>query len=229
LRDNLAEFNVAGIEIENSFNADVFGNTATRNTGGILVFDLPGLPQKGGHSVRVFRNTIVNNDTPNFAPAGNIVAGVPTGTGVLIMANRNVHVFENEIGDNGTVNVLISAYRNAFDDAEYNPLARDIVIRDNEFGNTGFAPAGDLAALSQLGVPIPDVLWDGATMYSVGGTPRMETVRIVVQDNTSTRTGQSSFLSLGMPVAGSPLTEAQPSPTPPPLLAVEEPDAVRIR
>ncbi len=229
VRNSVAEFNVAGIEIENSFNADVFGNTATRNTGGILVFDLPGLPQKGGHSVRVFRNTIVNNDTPNFAPAGNIVAGVPTGTGVLIMANRNVHVFENEIGDNGTVNVLISAYRNEFDDAEYNPLARDIVIRDNEFGNTGFAPAGDLAALSQLGVPIPDVLWDGATMYSVGGTPRMETVRIVVQDNTSTRTGQSSFLSLGMPVAGSPLTEAQPSPTPPPLLAVEEPDAVRIR
>ena len=229
VRDNLAEFNVAGIEIENSYNADVFGNTATRNTGGILVFDLPGLPQKGGHSVRVFRNHIHNNDTPNFAPAGNIVASVPTGTGVLIMANRNVHVFENEIGDNGTVNVLISAYRNEFDDRDYNPIARDIVIRDNAFGNTGFAPAGDLAALAQMGVPIPDVLWDGATMYSVGGTPRMETERIVVVDNTSTRTGQSSFLSLGMPVAGSPLTEAQPTPTPPPLLAVEEPDAVRIR
>ena len=105
VRENTAELNVAGIEIENSFNADVFGNTATHNTGGILVFDLPGLPQQGGHSIRVYENTITGNNTPNFAPAGNIVASVPAGTGVLIMANRDVHVFENEIGDHGTVNV----------------------------------------------------------------------------------------------------------------------------
>ncbi|HYD89045.1 MAG TPA: parallel beta-helix domain-containing protein [Vitreimonas sp.] len=229
VRDNTAEFNVAGIEIENSYNADVFGNTATRNTGGILVFDLPGLPQKGGHSVRVFENRIVNNDTPNFAPAGNIVASVPTGTGVLIMANRNVHVFENEIADNGTVNVLITAYRNEYDDREYVPVARDIVIRDNSFGNTGFAPAGDLAGLAQMGVPMPDVLWDGSYMYTVVHMPTVATPRIVVRDNTSTRSGQGSFLSLGLAVAGTPLTEAAPDPTPPPLLDVAEPEAVRIR
>ena len=229
VRDNLAELNVAGIEIENSFNADVFGNTATRNTGGILVFDLPGLPQQGGRDIRVFDNTITGNNTPNFAPAGNIVASVPAGTGVLIMANRNVHVFDNEIGDNGTVNVLITAYRNEFDDPNYNPLARDIVIRDNRFGNTGFAPAGDLAALTQMGVPLPDVLWDGATLYSSGGTPRSETVRIVLQDNRSTRTRTASFLSLGLAAAGTPLTEAAPDPTPPPLLNVAEPNEVRIR
>lgn len=229
VRDNTAEYNVAGIEIENSFNADVFGNTATHNTGGILVFDLPGLPQKGGHDVRVFENRIVANDTPNFAPAGNIVAGVPTGTGVLIMANRNVHVFDNDIADNGTVNVLVTSYRNEFEDREYNPIPRDVVIRDNRFGNTGFAPAGDLAALAQMGVPIPDVLWDGATLFSVGGAPRTESVRLVVRDNTSTRTGQSTFLSLGLPVAGSPLSEAAPDPTPPPLLEVAEPEEVRIR
>jgi parallel beta-helix repeat protein len=229
VRDNLAELNVAGIEIENSFNADVTRNVATRNTGGILVFDLPGLPQQGGHSIRVFGNRIIDNNTPNFAPAGNIVASVPTGTGVLIMANTNVHVFENEISDNGTIGVLITAYRQSFQDANYNPLARDIVIRDNGFGNTGFAPAGDLAALGQMGVQMPDVLWDGATMYTRGGTPRTDQVRIVVRDNTSTRTGQSSFLSLGLPVAGSPLTEAAPDPQPPPLLEIAEPEPVRIR
>lgn len=229
VRENLAEFNVAGIEIENSFNADVTRNVATHNTGGILVFDLPGLPQQGGHSIRVFGNRIIDNNTPNFAPAGNIVAGVPAGTGVLIMANTNVHVFENEISDNGTIGVLITAYRESFQDANYNPLARDIVIRDNGFGNTGFAPAGDLAALAQMGVQMPDVLWDGATVYTRGGAPRTETVRIVVRDNTSTRTGQSSFLSLGLPVAGSPLTEAAPNPQPPPLLEIAEPERVRIR
>ncbi len=229
VRDNVAELNVAGIEIENSYNADVFGNRATRNTGGVLVFDLPGLPQQGGHSIRVFDNEIEDNNTPNFAPAGNIVASVPAGTGVLIMANRDVHVFDNEIGDNGTVNVLITAYRASFDDASYNPLPRDIVIRDNNFGNAGYAPAGDLAALTAMGVVMPDVLWDGATMYSAGGTPRIEPVRIVARDNRSTRTGRSSFLSLGVPVAGAPLTEAAPDPTPPPLLDIDEPERVRIR
>jgi parallel beta-helix repeat protein len=229
IRDNLAELNVAGIEIENSFNADVFGNTATRNTGGVLVFDLPGLPQQGGHDVRVFENTIVDNNTPNFAPAGNIVASVPAGTGVLIMANRNVHVFENEIGDNGTVNVLITAYRESFEARDYNPLARDIVIRNNRFGNTGYAPAGDLAGLAQMGVPIPDVLWDGATLYSVGGAPRSEAVRILIRDNRSTRSGQGSFLSLGLPVAGSPISEAAPDATVPPLANIAEPERVRIR
>jgi parallel beta-helix repeat protein len=229
VRDNLAELNVAGIEIENSFNADVFGNTATRNTGGVLVFDLPGLQQMGGHSVRVFDNEIVGNNTPNFAPAGNIVASVPAGTGVLIMANRDVHVFDNEIGDNGTVNVLVTSYRNEFQDRNYNPLPRNIMIRDNRFGNTGFAPAGDLAALMQMGVALPDVIWDGATMYSVGGAPRTESVRIVVRDNRSSRTGRETFLSLGVPVAGAPLTEAAPDPAFPPLMALDEPAEVRIR
>lgn len=229
VRDSLAELNVAGIEIENSFNADVFGNTATRNAGGILVFDLPGLQQVGGHSIRVFQNHSVANNTPNFAPAGNIVASVPTGTGVLIMANRDVHVFDNDIADNGTVNILVTSYRSDFQDPNYNPLPRDVMIRNNRFGNAGFAPAGDLAALTQMGVTMPDVLWDGASMYSVEGTPRVENVRIVVRDNRSTRTGRESFLSLGIPVAGAPMTEAAPDPTFPPLLPIQEPEAVRIR
>jgi hypothetical protein len=193
------------------------------------VFDLPGLPQQGGHSIRVYENTVTGNNTVNFAPAGNIVASVPAGTGVLIMANRDVHVFDNEIADHGTVNVLVTAYRESFQDPNYNPLPRNIVIRDNRFGNAGFAPAGDLAALSQAGVVMPDVLWDGATMYSVGGTPRIEPVRIVMNDNRSTRTSRGSFLSLGIPVAGGPLSEAAPDPAYPPLVEIEEPEPVRIR
>lgn len=229
VRDNIAEYNVAGIEIENSFNADVFGNRTEHNTGGILVFDLPGLPQMGGHSVRVYRNTVINNNTPNFAPAGNIVATVPAGTGVLIMANRDVHVFENTIADNGTANVIITAYPLSFEDANYNPLPRNVMIRNNRFGNAGFAPAGDLAALAQMGVALPDVIWDGATMYSVpGAMPRTEIVRIVMRDNRSTRGGIGTFLSLGIPVAGGPLTEAAPDPAFPPLVALPEPARVRF-
>lgn len=228
VRNNVAELNVAGIEIENSMNADVYRNVARRNTGGILVFDLPGIPQVGGHSTRVYDNQIVDNNTPNFAPAGNIVATIPAGTGVLIMASRDVHLFENEIGEHGTANVIVVAYRPSFTDANYNPLPRDVMIRNNRFGRTGYAPAGELEQLGAAGVRLPDVLWDGSTLYSTGGTPRTQNVRIVMRDNR-TENGIGSFLSLGLPVAGSPFTEAAPDPAYPPLLEIEEPEAVRIR
>jgi parallel beta-helix repeat protein len=160
-----AEFNVAGIEIENSMNADVFDNVTTRNTGGILVFDLPNLPQMGGHSTRVFRNKVVQNDTPNFAPKGNIVASVPNGTGIMVMANRNVHVFDNEIDGNQSTGVTLVSYTQKFDDKTYNPLPRDVVVRNNRFGRNGWAPTfagGDLLA-KMAGGTLPPVLWDGVT------------------------------------------------------------------
>ena len=112
VKNNRAEYNVAGIEIENTTNADVFDNVATRNTGGILVFNMPQIP-KEGHSSRVFRNTIVANNTENFAAEGTAVSGVPKGTGVLINSNDRVEVFDNKIKDNQTANILISSYFSA--------------------------------------------------------------------------------------------------------------------
>ena len=73
VRNSIAQYNVAGIEIENSYFADVYNNLASHNTGGILIFDLPDLPQQGGHHIRVFDNKSIDNDTDNFAPEGNIV------------------------------------------------------------------------------------------------------------------------------------------------------------
>ncbi|WP_077146693.1 parallel beta-helix domain-containing protein, partial [Sphingopyxis sp. KK2] len=143
VRNSIATENVAGIEIENSYDADVHDNIATKNTGGILVFDLPSLPMQGGHNVRVFDNDVNNNSTPNFAPKGNIVASVPTGTGVLIMANRHVEIFENDFDQNGTANVMIVGYRYEHKDAKYQPLPRQIVVRDNQHGKAGYAPAFD--------------------------------------------------------------------------------------
>src|SRR5690606_17583393 len=86
VRRNLAEYNVAGIEIENSFDADVHDNVARHNTGGVLVFNLPGLQVKNGARTRIFDNQIYENNTPNFAPPGNIVGKVPTGTGFASIA-----------------------------------------------------------------------------------------------------------------------------------------------
>lgn len=110
VRDSLAEFNVAGIEIENSTRADVYNNVVTKNAGGLLVFDLPDLPKVGGHSTRLFNNEIFDNNTRNFAPPGNIVASVPSGTGIIVQANDRVEIFDNELRDNRTAHVLLVAY-----------------------------------------------------------------------------------------------------------------------
>ena len=182
VRNSRAEFNVAGIEIENSMNADVFDNVATHNAGGILVFDLPNLPQMGGHSTRIFRNKVVQNDTKNFAKKGAIVGDVPTGTGVMLMANRDVHVFDNDIDQNATAAVMIISYTKAYDDLTYNPLPRDIVVRDNKIGKNGWDPqfaGGDIIAKA-LGGSLPPVIWDGVTNYTrkVATTPEMAHVRL---------------------------------------------------
>lgn len=164
VRDSVAVQNVAGIEIENSYNADVHDNIATGNTGGILVFDLPGLPQQGGHSVRVFENIIVNNMTPNFAPAGNIVASVPSGTGVIVMANRDVEIFDNVFEGNGTANIMITGYRYGETNEGYQPLPMRIRAMDNMHGRTGFQPGlpGGAEMAAAFGGSLPPVLWDGA-------------------------------------------------------------------
>jgi parallel beta-helix repeat protein len=218
VRNSRAEYNVAGIEIENSKFADVHDNVATKNAGGILVFDLPDLPMKGGHSTRVFNNKVYENDTPNFAPPGNIVANVPTGTGVLLMANRNVHVFNNEFDKNGTTHVMIVSYSNPTEDADYNPLPRDFVIRDNTYGEGGNAPAGRLAPLAgALGGSLPAVVWDGVTKYG----NKTEDVRIVVREKA-----EVGFINLGLGTTPPDLTKANPSPTRPADAQIEEPPAV---
>jgi parallel beta-helix repeat protein len=203
VKNSRAEFNVAGIEIENSMNADVHDNVSTHNAGGILVFDLPNLPQMGGHSTRVFKNQVVDNDTPNFAPKGNIVAQVPTGTGVMVMANRDVHVFENRIDGNATAAVMLVSYQQKFDDKTYNPLPRDIVVRDNDFGKNGFDPkflGGPLLAKA-TGGSIPPVLWDGVTNYP----GKTEPVRVRFEDGP--------VANLRLPAPGA-LEKANPEVTP---------------
>lgn len=164
VRDSIVTENVAGIEIENSYDADVHDNIATHNTGGVLVFDLPNLPQMGGKNVRIFDNIIVANMTPNFAPKGNIVANVPTGTGVMVMANRNVEVFDNVIGENGTTNIMVVGYRFENKDPTYDPLPQNVVIWDNQHGRAGWDPKfrGGAEIAAAMGGSFPAIFWDGA-------------------------------------------------------------------
>lgn len=165
VRESRAEYNVAGIEIENSMKADVYKNVATHNTGGILIFDLPNLPVQGGHDIRVFDNDVTDNDTANFAPKGNMVAIVPKGMGIMVMANRNVHVFGNRLSGNGTTHVLIAAYPNEYEDENYMFVPRGVYVHGNTYGEGGGAPDGEVGkTISDVsGTPVPDIVWDGVT------------------------------------------------------------------
>jgi parallel beta-helix repeat protein len=184
VKNSAAQFNVAGIEIENSIDADVFDNLATHNAGGILVFDLPNLPQMGGHSTRVFHNKVVQNDTRNFAKKGAIVGDVPTGTGIMVMANRQIAVFDNDIDQNQTAAVMLVSYTQKYDDLTYNPLPRDIVVRDNRMGKNGWAPqfpGGEVIAKA-LGGTVPPIVWDGVTNYVRKGQTTPEAVHVRLLD-----------------------------------------------
>jgi parallel beta-helix repeat protein len=192
VRNSIAQYNVAGIEIENSYYADVYNNLASHNTGGILIFDLPDLPQQGGHHIRVFDNKSIDNDTDNFAPEGNIVGEVPRGTGIIIMANSDVEVFNNLLSGNGTVNLSIVSYSDETDDPNYYPHPRGIQVHNNEYGPGGFDPdvnTGDLAKtlFDISNGNMPDIFWDGVTPVSqmIFGQPNDEKLVISEDDEVS--------------------------------------------
>ncbi|MBF6022420.1 parallel beta-helix domain-containing protein [Lysobacter niastensis] len=183
VRRNRAEYNVAGIEIENSIGADVYDNVATNNTGGILVFNMPNLPQPG-HTTRVYRNKVVANNTGNFAAKGAAVASVPAGSGVVINSNDRVEIFDNDIADNQTANVIVSSYYSTGYMNEsgvakaFDPYPEEIHIHGNRFKGGGDKPDGlDLKALKVamfgLNGRLPDVLWDGYYNTKRAGGPQM--------------------------------------------------------
>jgi parallel beta-helix repeat protein len=186
LRRNRVENNVDGFEIENTENVDAYENVATHNTGGMGVFNLPNLPRQGGKHVRVYNNQLVENNTPNFAPKSlGPIHSLPTGTGMYVLAIRDVEVFNNKIQNNNTVNVYIVHYKTvvddealrdtaaspitqqifAPDDKRYYPFVQDIYFHDNDISGGGKSPDNRIPGVKvladALGGKFPDVLYDG--------------------------------------------------------------------
>jgi parallel beta-helix repeat protein len=202
VRGNFVRNNVAGIEIENSFDADVTGNVAVGNTGGILVFNLPGLQVANGAGTRVFANDLFENNTMNFAPAGNIVATVPAGTGIALLAAHDVEIFNNQIRDHLSINIGIISYVpiGTPNDPTYDPYPTAIHIHDNVMSGTSDMPTGPLggllvAAVGEL-VPngpyiVPDVAWDGV----VDPMRTSPADKICIREN-----GDADFINLAWPL-----------------------------
>ncbi len=185
IRRNTVYENVAGIESENSNFVEIYDNHTYNNTGGILVFDLPGLTQYGHHT-RVFNNKVIGNNHTNFAPKGNIVGMVPPGTGIMLLATRNIEIFDNEIRDNRTCPTAIISYDLVTEmsqdkkendssgqpvnhqyklDSLYDPYPNHVFLHGNTFSNKHWFPTleSDFGKLflTKFFMNTPDILIDG--------------------------------------------------------------------
>lgn len=170
LKNCVAEGNVAGIEIENTTQADVFDNEAFDNTGGILVFDLPGLTQNGD-GTRVFNNNSHDNNRTNFAPPGNIVGTVPAGTGFMVLSTKNVEVYNNTFSENNFASVLVANYllvNDSPNDPTFDPFPSGLYFHDNTYSMTGDVNPvqpelilGIMQVLGLYGLSQPNILMDG--------------------------------------------------------------------
>lgn len=216
IRNNKVYWNVAGIESENSSHVEIHGNEAFHNTGGILVFDLPGLTRYG-NNIRVYKNKVYENNLDNFAPKGNIVAVVPKGTGMIVLATEDVEMYNNEITYNKTIGVAIISYElvaaissedseaegqgsaqtvndNYKQDKQYNPYPRRVYVHDNEISSTYWLPALDndfgKLFLFNFGFSLPDIAWDGirSDAYFNDDGSINEAYRICIKEGESVKT-----------------------------------------
>lgn len=147
VQNSYAHHNVAGIEIENCKNSVVTKCKAENNTGGILVFDLPDLPAGNGHTCTITENEIIDNNLKNFSPEGNMVAIVPPGSGIILLAAKNVEVFNNQIKGHKTVGAAVASFyitQRKWEDQSYDPFTHDIYIHDNVFERKGGASLPDM-------------------------------------------------------------------------------------
>ncbi|MDF2179012.1 right-handed parallel beta-helix repeat-containing protein [Aliiglaciecola sp. CAU 1673] len=162
---------VAGIEIENSRHAIVENNYVTNNAGGILAFITPGLPVKTTYDVIIRNNFVVDNNHVNFGAPGSTVAGIPSGTGMLIMAADQVVIENNIISGNKTAGILITDHDNAPNttiDPESDPAPDKLAILNNLMLNNGYDTIDEVKALmlTEFKTGQPDIVRVGVSRDS---------------------------------------------------------------
>ena len=197
VRDNRVEYNVVGIEIENTTAADVYGNEVTNNTGGVLVINMPHLPVKFSRQTRVFQNRIHSNNTPNFTAPGNLIAKVPAGTGFMVLASDEVEFFDNTLDDNQSAHAVIASFAatsKPANDVGYDPYPSKVFVHDNRFRGGGGRPDVQNMPALQLDKAaasgrVPDIVWDGVLARELTA----EAMEICIGEN-----GEADFANLDL-------------------------------
>ena len=168
VRRNYAHNNVAGLEIENTINAEVYDNKSVGNTGGMMIFDMPDLPQANGDRVKFYNNIMEDNNGENFAPKGMVVSTIPPGTGMFIMSHSNIEVHDNVIKGHKTLGLAVNSWLITgipFESEEFDPYSTNIYIHDNVIKSPDATPdtSTDMGRLvtGVLGGKIYDIVIDG--------------------------------------------------------------------
>jgi parallel beta-helix repeat protein len=149
VRFNDVREGVAGIEIENSSNAQVYGNYGTANTGGMLVFRDGSLPEDRSDCHDVHHNLFESNNEPNFG--SGTVAAVPAGTGLLVISNHTSTFSYNVTRDNDTAGLVFTDEVVAGFGPPFSPLQE---LRDNYIFNNVMSGNGASPDLSNWPFPI---------------------------------------------------------------------------
>ena len=181
VRNSYAHHNVAGIEIENCTDAEVSYCRSENNSGGILVFDLPGLPAGNGKKCSIHHNAIIGNNHKNFAAEGNMVAIIAPGSGIILLAAKEVEVYENKIYDHKTIGAAIASYHITeleWSDANYDPFTYSVRLSNNDYKRRKSLPDmskdfGKMVNLLFPGKP-QDILYDGITDDQRSGSNPMQ-------------------------------------------------------
>lgn len=181
VRYNIADSNVAGLEVENSLDVIVHDNLIVNNTGGLLALQQPISETKlSNTNVEMYDNRVWCNNTENFATSG-VVQVIPPGTGALSYGGDGVDIHDNDIQNNDTVGIAIVSnfllcQLTQFEDEPsdcppypvgYVPYAKNVYVHDNFFAGNGTnagPPFGDLFNLLNVGTPqnpLEDIVWFG--------------------------------------------------------------------
>jgi hypothetical protein len=143
-----------GVQVVNSDNVIIRGNTVTGNSTGILAIVDPFNPRTETSDVLIATNRIDANNRPNTSTEGDL-ARIPSGAGVLIVGSDNVRVRANEVTGNNTLGVAITQNPIVSQDPrKIDPNPNDDEVRRNVVVNNGAHPSP--------GLPGADLVYDGS-------------------------------------------------------------------
>lgn len=153
---NLVEDNVNGFEVSNSDDVVIARNEMRNNTVGAAILLLPDIfdDRPGAKRIDVRNNWIHDNNRPNTASPGSILAEVPSGLGILYLGVDDSSIRRNRIERNNSVGIAVVDYclavaltpfncfedPTATDEFELDEAATNIRVTDNVLRDNGLDP-----------------------------------------------------------------------------------------
>jgi len=109
---SVGEGNTNGFEVSNSDDIVLHDNVARNNTVGFATLLLPDIfdDRAGAKRVHMRNNLIYDNNKPNTARPGSVLATVPYGTGILHLGVDDSEIQNNWIENNKFTGIAIADY-----------------------------------------------------------------------------------------------------------------------